>query len=251
MGARPGEVGPDRAVRYLPTAALVVRRSALAEGFDPALRVGEDVDLVWRLVAAGWRVRYEPSATVHHREPARWSDLLARRFRYGTSAAPLAERHPDHLAPVELRPWPTAAVAALLAGRPASSAALVAAAGIRMAATLGPRGVPVGRALAWSRGRRAAVAAGLLVVTPPMVEWVQRRPRIDPARWVVASVIDDMAYGVGVWSGCLSSRSYTAVLPAPRLGRTQPVAGSGGRGGPPPTLTIPAPTLNGETVRTV
>ena len=33
-------------------------------GFDADLRVGEDVDLVWRLVDQGWRVRYEPSATV-------------------------------------------------------------------------------------------------------------------------------------------------------------------------------------------
>ena len=35
-------------------------------GFDESLTVGEDVDLVWRLVAAGWTVRYEPGATVRH-----------------------------------------------------------------------------------------------------------------------------------------------------------------------------------------
>ena len=77
MGPDPSEVGPDRLVRYVPTAALVVRTAALADGFDPDLRVGEDVDLVWRMLVAGWRVRYEPSVTVHHREPARWGGLLA------------------------------------------------------------------------------------------------------------------------------------------------------------------------------
>ena len=69
MGPTPSEVGPDRAVRYVPTAALVVRRSALAGGFDPDLRVGEDVDLVWRCSTPGWRVRYHPSVTVCHHEP--------------------------------------------------------------------------------------------------------------------------------------------------------------------------------------
>ncbi len=120
LGAEAGEVGPTRAVRYVPTAALVVRRTALAAvgGFAPGMRIGEDVDLVWRLVDAGWRVRFDPSVTVAHAEPSRWRDVLARRFRYGTSAGPLAARHPGRLAPVELRPWPTAAALAA-AGRTA------------------------------------------------------------------------------------------------------------------------------------
>ena len=35
-------------------------------GFDPDLRVGEDVDLVWRLVEAGHRVRYDPTVVARH-----------------------------------------------------------------------------------------------------------------------------------------------------------------------------------------
>ena len=38
--------------------------------FDPSLRGGEDVDLVWRLVEAGWDVRYVPASTVAHDGPA-------------------------------------------------------------------------------------------------------------------------------------------------------------------------------------
>ena len=51
-------------VAYVPAACLVVRRAALGEGFDESLRVGEDVDLVWRLDAAGWLVRYDAGVVV-------------------------------------------------------------------------------------------------------------------------------------------------------------------------------------------
>src|SRR5665213_1264174 len=244
LGPDQGEVGPDRAVRYVPTAALVVRRSALEDvgGFDPSLRVGEDVDLVWRLADAGWRVRYDPSVEVSHREPDCWPDLLVRRLRYGTSAAPLAIRHPGRLAPVELRPRPTIAAMALLAGRPAAAAVAVATSAVPLARTVRPSGIPAVQAWRWSaagaawtvmglgraatmlaapglvalattgrRGRRAAIA---LVFVPPIVDWVRHHPDIDLPRWVAASVADDMAYGAGVWIGCLRARSASALLPA-------------------------------------
>src|SRR5690348_12528826 len=63
LGDAEARVVPGTRVAYVPTAALVVRRAALGGAgagsvFDPALRWGEDVDLVWRLHAAGWRIRY-------------------------------------------------------------------------------------------------------------------------------------------------------------------------------------------------
>jgi hypothetical protein len=48
LGRVPCNVGPGAAVAWLPSACLVARTAALAPGFDPDLRVGEDVDLVWR-----------------------------------------------------------------------------------------------------------------------------------------------------------------------------------------------------------
>ncbi len=66
MGARPSIVRPGARVSYVPGAALVVRKAAAGDGFADAMRVGEDVDFVWRLAAAGWRVRYEPSAVMGH-----------------------------------------------------------------------------------------------------------------------------------------------------------------------------------------
>jgi mycofactocin system glycosyltransferase len=128
LGPGAARVVPMTRVSYVPTAALLVRRSALdsvAPGgspFDPALRHGEDVDLVWRLHDAGWRIRYDPAVRVRHAGPCTWPGLLGRRFRYGTSAGPLARRHPERLAPLVLQPWPAVAVAALLARRPAVAA---------------------------------------------------------------------------------------------------------------------------------
>ncbi len=117
LGPREARVAPLTRLAYVPTAALLVRRAALgAAGFDPGLRYGEDVDLIWRMIDAGWRVRYDPAAEVSHVEPDRWRPVLARRFRYGSSAAPLARRHPGRVPPLILQAWPAAAVAALLAG---------------------------------------------------------------------------------------------------------------------------------------
>jgi mycofactocin glycosyltransferase len=249
MGPRPSEVGPDRRVRYVPTAALVVRRAAVAEGFDPGLRVGEDVDLVWRLLDR-WRVRFEPSVTVHHGEPSSWWALLARRHRYGTAAGPLARRHRGRLAPVELRPWPTGVVAALALRRPGAAAAVLVVSTARLAASVRGKGIATRRSLLWNlegvgwtwvgigraatmlasplvvlaalHTRRAAVFAALLVLTPPTVEWWQRRPGLDPFRWAAASIADDLAYGSGVWAGCVSARSVGPLVPALRRIRTSP-----------------------------
>ena len=58
MGARASIVRPGSRVPYVPGAALVVRRTAVGPGFVEKMRVGEDVDFVWRLAASGWRVRY-------------------------------------------------------------------------------------------------------------------------------------------------------------------------------------------------
>ena len=240
MGGRESAVAPGGRVPYVPTAALVVRRRALGDGFDPRLRHGEDVDLVWRLHDAGWRVRLEPHATVRHAEPDTWRALLARRHRYGTSAAPLSRRHPGRLAPLAVRPGPAAVAAVLLARRPRSAAALAAVQGAVLARRLRPTGVPAAAALPWPAragadtflgagraatmlagpallaalcSRRARVPALALLAAPPLREWARRRPRLDPVRWTAACVADDVAYGLGVWRGCVTHRTAAPLRP--------------------------------------
>lgn len=233
MGREPAGVGPGRRVPFVPAAALVARRSMLGAGFDESMRVGEDVDLVWRLVEQGWTVRYEPQAEVAHQHRLHPVALLRRRFDYGTSAAALAQRHPGSVAAATVSPWsvaswglcaaraPVAALgsvtlaSALLARRlrPApgtwrAAPALVvrgnAAAGSGLAAALRREWWPVALAAAVvSRRARPAVAAAVLA---PLLGWARRRPRLDPARYLALNLADDAAYGAGVWVGCMRRR---------------------------------------------
>ena len=150
MGHRPALVGPGRRVAYVPTAALVLRRAAVqGDCFDESLRGGEDVDLVWRLVAAGWDVRYEPAATVAHHADRDTIGWATRRAFYGATAGPLSRRHPGQLAAVSLPGWMALAAGLFLARRPTAAAGVVLGAGALLTHRL-PR--PRGRA---GRTRRA------------------------------------------------------------------------------------------------
>lgn len=243
MGEEPCAVTPGNVVSYVPTAALVVRREALGEGFDPALRYGEDVDLIWRLCDEGWRVRYAPEVEVDHEDPADWPTLLRRRAAYGGSAGPLAARHGSRLAPVVLQPAPTAIAVLLLARRPVAAAALTVARTGWMAYRLRSSGVPLRWAGVWTAqsvgrtldgfARTATIFAAplllvgmirpsrlrapliLLAIGSSGVSWAREgRPyRLDPLRWMVATWIDDAAYGAGVWAGAIRARAPLAVLP--------------------------------------
>ena len=244
LGRTPGDVGPGRPVAYVPAAALVVRRAALDGGFDERLRYGEDVDLVWRLRGAGWVVRYDPSVVVEHAEPPSWRGLLARRYRYGTSAAPLSQRHPGALAPAVVHRRQAGAAALALAGRPGPALALAAGGLVPASQRLAEAGVPpsaiaslsvnatwrtvVGLSaaattlalpalLAGLAVRRTRPAAAVLLAAAPLAQFAALRPALDPVRWLAASIADDTAYGAGVWRGALRHR--TAGPLRPRIAR--------------------------------
>jgi mycofactocin glycosyltransferase len=286
MGAQEGRVLPLTRLSYVPTAALLVRRAALAAHdaragrtgagapggahppaagsydagplhsgpsdagpFDASLRYGEDVDLVWRLAEAGWRVRYDPAASVSHTEPGTWARLLARRFRYGCSAAPLAQRHPGQVPPLILQAWPAAAVAAVLARRPVAALAAYGAGTGQLVRLLRgwdvpPKGVlrpmadsvlqtwlgagrwtiqyalpvaaaslarPGGRTARTRLGRRLAVAS--LLAGPPIAEWRRSRPSMHAAAFSLGYLADEVAYGAGVYRGAAAQRLLSPLLP--------------------------------------
>jgi mycofactocin system glycosyltransferase len=231
LGTRPAGVRPGGAVSYVPTACLMVRLSALST-FDEGLRYGEDVDLVWRMSDAGWELRYDPSIEVTHAEPDTVGGRLRRRFHYGTSAAPLAARHPDRLAHVVLPPWPTAVVALLLLRRPWLALAAAGAATRRVDATVHrpatsavlvaravvSTGTGLGRALAltgpvgwWAATRNRGAA--LLLVAPLLHEWRSRRPRDSASSYVGSALLEEAAYGAGVVAGCARHRTLRPLLP--------------------------------------
>ncbi len=210
------------------------------------------------MVAAGWRVRYDPAAEVRHAEPGRWQQLLARRFRYGSSAAPLARRHPGLVPPLILQPWPAAAVAALLARRPLLALAAYAAGTGQLARLLRGWGIPardvfgpmaaavlqtwLGAGQWTAQYALPAAAAGIarpggrsgrtracrwlalaaLLAGAPAAAWLRDRPRLDPLRFTLGYLADEAAYGAGVCRGAAAERLADPVRP--RLGgRSRPM----------------------------
>lgn len=251
LGPEPARVAPRSRVGYVPTATVAYRRRVLEEtgGFDDSLRVGEDVDLVWRTVEAGHGIRYEPSVVVTHRNRGSWPALGRQRSTYGSSAAALDQRHPGQVPPVELDAWSMAAWALPVLGGwrgavagattvATTTAALVPKLGDRMddpvaeAVRLGGLGhlwagrwlanatirawLPIAlvASLASRRVRRATVAAAII---PPLVEWHETRPDLDPVRWTAARLFDDASYCSGVWLGCWRQRSWRCL--SPRMSR--------------------------------
>lgn len=235
MGDRPAAVQSMSRVSYVPTAALVVRRSALHEvsGFDDQLRFGEDVDLVWRLIDHGMTVRYEPEATVWHEPRVSLRSWLRQRFDYGTSAAALAARHPGRLSPARVSRWSAAAWLLVILGHPLAGAALATGSASLLPRKLHDRGVPAPQALALAG--RGHLAAGRALADATRRTWwplalLTRRGRLTllasaaagllatrqhnrHARTAALRIADDLAYGAGVWAGCIRHRSLAPLLP--------------------------------------
>ncbi len=239
LGPQGGLVAPGTARSYVPSACLLVRRDAFAAGFDETLRVGEDVDLVWRLVEAGWLVRYDADLVAGHLARPTWRAWWRQRVAYGTSAASLAVRHGDRLAPVVL----DESMAPVLLGVLARRLGLVGAGVTILArridrqlprdverratlvtrlvarATLGSAG-SFARALVRSYGPLLAAAAlvarlrrpvGLVVAVGTL--WRGRDRGGLSARDVPLAMADDLAYGLGVWLGAWRHRDATALTP--------------------------------------
>jgi mycofactocin system glycosyltransferase len=246
----PLDLGPTEArvrartrVSYVPSAALLARTDVLlaSGGFDEDLRHGEDVDLVWRLDECGLRVRYEPASEVWHQPRRTLGAWLRQRMGYGRSAAGLARRHPGAVAPVAVSGWSAAVWTLVGLGHPVTGVAVGAATAGALARKLQALHHPVqeslqlaglghlfaGRLLAsavtrvwWPlvvplaivsrRVRRLLVAAA---VVPAMVDWVRTRPAIDPLRYLALRLLDDGAYGVGVWRGAVEVRTIEPLLP--------------------------------------
>lgn len=243
LGAAEARVAPRSRVAYVPTAMLVARRQAVvaAGGFDPGLRYGEDVDLVWRLVGAGGTVRYAPQVVVCHPARASWMSWWRQRVGYGSAAAPLTQRHPGDAPPVQVSAWSAAAWGAVAAGHPVLGLAVAAGSGAmlprklegmeapnRRALELAGRGhllagrwlarsllrpywpLALGACLVSRRARRTVLAAA---VVPALLDWRALAPPLDPLRFTALRLFDDVAYATGVWWGCVRTRSLAALRP--------------------------------------
>jgi mycofactocin system glycosyltransferase len=248
MGTRPALVRPGAKLGFVPTAALIVRASAMRDlVFDEEMRLGEDVDFIWRLADRGWHVRYQPETRVAHTPRLRPWSWARRRHEYGTSATALAERHPGRLTPARSSAWNLATLAFLTLGRPLPATACAGAATALLARSL--TGTPgrwtlsatiigkgtvadaaaIGHALRrewWPLGliclaasghNRAARAATAVMLAPIALEWVTNRPALDPLRYTALRILEDLTYGSGVTSSAWKHRSIKPLLPHVRL----------------------------------
>jgi mycofactocin system glycosyltransferase len=256
LGAHPAAVRVGTPVSWVPSACMAARTATLAElaGFDTSLRVGEDVDLCWRLNRAGHRIRYEPAVRAAHEHRVDLIDWFGRKAVYGTGAHPLADRHPEHIAPAVLAPWSAALLLALAAQRrwslPAAGGIMAAVTWrnarklrgiehpVRQAARLtglgGVAAVSQGAALLtrhwWPltavgcltsrRVRRATAVAAVGDIVLELFGQPAAPGRLDPVRYAVARRLDDLAYGSGVWYSVLKGRSPAALTP--RIVRSKP-----------------------------
>ncbi|MBI3213872.1 MAG: mycofactocin biosynthesis glycosyltransferase MftF [Mycobacterium sp.] len=253
LGQREAPVVPYGTVSYVPSAAIICRRHVLADigGFDESMHSGEDVDLCWRLVESGARLRYEPIALVSHEHRTVLRDWLARKAFYGTSAAPLSSRHPDKTAPLVISGtmlvvWLLMALGSRLGylasfvgmamiGRRVSKAmrapetqptdvALVAGRGLwsaalQLASAACRHYWPVALVAA-TVSRRCRRALMIAAVLDGVVDWLSRRNNIeDDAKpiglgaYLILKRLDDLAYGTGLWAGVVRERNVGPLKP--------------------------------------
>lgn len=253
LGQREAPVVPYGTVSYVPSAAIICRRTAMNEmgGFDETLKSGEDVDLCWRFIEAGARLRYEPIALVGHDHRTQLREWLARKAFYGSSAAPLALRHPGKAAPLVLSGWTlmvwillamgsgigyfASTVVAAITGRKIAKAlssvdtepkevAAVAAQGLWSAALQLSSAIcrhywPIAlvAAVLFRRCRQIVLVAA---VVDGVVDWATRNGNVeDDAQrvglfaYLLLKRLDDIAYGLGLWTGVVRERHLGALKP--------------------------------------
>jgi mycofactocin system glycosyltransferase len=255
LGARErtGSGGSD--TFYLPSCNLLVRRSAFrsAGGFKDEMHVGEDVDLTWRLRDNGWTISYLPAGNVLHEHRSSIRSFMSRRFDYGTSEGMLQLLHPRRRKQMVVPPLLALLLALCLITPFAGSWPLLLALGLLAADTVSVRvrfarrGLPIGllsllggrlRALgslvyylSYHLVRYYAVPLILIALAVPGswawalpvaallsaagVDFAIKKPPLSFICFTGVYLLEHIAYGAGVFWGCLRRRcfaSYRVVL---------------------------------------
>ncbi|MCT7658211.1 mycofactocin biosynthesis glycosyltransferase MftF [Mycobacterium deserti] len=253
LGLREAPVMPYGTVSYVPSAAIICRRSVLKEvgGFDETLKSGEDVDLCWRFIEAGARLRYEPVALVAHDHRTQMREWFGRKAFYGEAAAPLSVRHPGKTAPLMISGWMlvvwilmamgsgigylASMIVATITGRRIAKSlsavepepkdvAVVAAHGLwsaalQLASAICRHYWPIAL-IAASLSRRCRNIVLVAAVVDGVADWVTRNgnadddtKRVGLLTYILLKRLDDIAYGTGLWSGVVRERHLGALKP--------------------------------------
>jgi GT2 family glycosyltransferase len=102
VAAAPGQpmhvLESDQVAEHIPGCNMAFRRAALLaiNGFDAQFRAaGDDVDICWRLQAAGYWISFAPAAMVWHHRRQTPRAYLRQQAGYGEAEALLRFKHPD------------------------------------------------------------------------------------------------------------------------------------------------------------
>jgi mycofactocin glycosyltransferase len=240
-----GATGDD--TFYLPSCNLLVRAEAFrsVDGFCPELHVGEDVDLSWRLRDAGWRISYLPAGRIWHEHRSRFISFLKRRFDYGTSEGTLNLLHPVRRKRMIIPPAPALSllfvIAALFGGGPwclAGALVLTAGDALFQYLRLARQGLQIGgiallrarirgtgslayylgyhllRYYAWlficlaAFRPEAGVFLIMLAFLTGSVDYWVKRPGMNIAAFLGFYLPEQLAYGAGVFAGCLNRKHF-------------------------------------------
>ena len=243
---RTGSSGDD--TFYLPSCNLLVRRALFlgVGGFEDTMHVGEDVDLTWRLRDQGWTIAYIPGGRVLHEHRSSVRSFMSRRFDYGTSEGLLQRRHPQRHKRMVIPPL-LALILALCLIAPFTgwltlpvAAGVLAVDAVLVRLRLARRGLPIGLPALLSGRLRALgslvyylsyhliryYAIPLIAVAlffPPFwvapagvlacaarVDHAIKRPQLSFARFSGIYLLEQVAYGAGVFWGCLSRRTFAS-----------------------------------------
>ena len=248
---RTGNGGDD--TFYLPSCNLLVRRTTFLGigGFDDTMHVGEDVDMTWRLRDNGWTIAYLPVGRVFHEHRSTIRSFMSRRFDYGTSEGMLQILHPRRQKRMVIPPM-LAFVLALCCIAPFTwgwslllSAGVLLADATNVRLRLARRDIPLGLMTLIAGRLRAlgsliyylsyhlvryyvTVLIAVALVMPPLwtvpvialgcaagVDYAVKKPRLSFVRFAGIYFMEQIAYGTGVFWGCLSRKcfsSYRVVL---------------------------------------
>lgn len=250
MGEISGMVGHGHAIPYVPSACLLVRTEMFQalKGFNEELHVGEDVDFVWRLTEYG-QIQYESSIKVIHQPRTSIFRALQRRHFYGTSAALLSRQHSGRVTHLEISVWTLVPWLASLFLSVGIGCLLIALS--IFASPLRFRGMTRkhARQLAISEQRSGIVNAGRWLVRPflpvtiiiaILLPYLKERlavavllgfvgvfnfsirkkhsteifsSLIHSSQRVLATLLNDVSYSLGVWQGVIRHRRLHPVLP--------------------------------------
>jgi mycofactocin system glycosyltransferase len=235
-------VRPMSRVSYVPSAVLVGRVDSFKtlNGFNEEMRSGEDVDLVWRLIESGELCRYVPLVQCAHQPRPSIFALLKQRYSYGTSAAQLDKQHPHSASPFRANLFFTLPAIAILMGYlflavpliflsaiyvlwslrslplPMRSKFAITGIGLRSTLTLLTRAIhrawwPLFLVASIVYLRIGAMLT-FSVLIPPCIGLLRNKPQF-PIRYLAIRILDNFAYGVGVWVGAWRARSARCLVP--------------------------------------